>query len=50
MGASQISYKTCCWENCCTGNILKDLGKNCGDNEKDILCEDIQDCFDNKII
>lgn len=48
--ASQISYKTCCWENCCTGNILKDLGKNCGDNEKDILCEDIQDCFDNKII
>lgn len=45
VGASQISYKTCCVENCCTGNNLLDLAKNCGNNEVDILCEDIFDCF-----
>ena len=45
VSASQISYKTCCWNNCCTGNKLLDLGKNCKDNEVDVLCEDILDCF-----
>ena len=46
VSASQISFKTCCLNNCCTGNKTLDLGKNCEDNEVDIRCEDIMGCFD----
>lgn len=43
---SQISYKTCCLEGCCTGNSQADAGKTqCSNNQKDILCRDIQSCF-----
>lgn len=47
VSASQIYYKTCCSANCCTGNKLLDVGKNCADNEIDILCKDIQKCFND---
>ena len=43
---SQISYKTCCLEGCCTGNSQLDAGKTqCNDNKKDVLCSEIQSCF-----
>ena len=46
VSASQISYKVCCMEGCCTGNSILDAGKpQCSDNKADILCDSIQDCF-----
>lgn len=46
MTTSQISYKVCCLDGCCTGNKLLDANKpQCTNNEKDILCSDIQECF-----
>ena len=43
---SQISYKTCCLEGCCSGNSQLDAGKTqCSDNKKDVLCSEIQSCF-----
>ena len=46
VSASQISYKVCCMEGCCTENSILDAGKpQCSDNKADILCDSIQDCF-----
>ena len=43
---SNISYKTCCLEGCCTGNAKLDAKKpQCSNNKKDILCNEIQNCF-----
>lgn len=43
---SQISYKACCLEGCCSGDSLSDAGKTqCANNKKDILCSKIQSCF-----
>lgn len=42
----QISYKTLCLEGCCTGNAILDADKpQCSNNKKDILCNEIQNCF-----
>ena len=46
VACSQISYKTCCLEGCCTGNTILDADKpQCNNNKKDILCNEIQNCF-----
>ena len=49
VSASQISFKICCLEGCCTGNKEEDKDKpQCSDGKVDILCSDIQNCFKDK--
>ena len=46
ISVSQISYKICCLEGCCTGDNLLDGDKpQCSNNEADVLCNEIQHCF-----
>ena len=46
ISVSQISYKICCLEGCCTGNNLLDADKpQCSNNETDVFCNEIQHCF-----
>ena len=49
VSSSQISFKICCLEGCCTGNKELDKDKpQCSEGKADILCNDIQDCFKDK--
>lgn len=46
VSASQISYKICCLEGCCTGNKFLDQNQpQCSNAKADILCSEIQNCF-----
>lgn len=46
VACSQISFKTWCLEGCCMGNAILDEDKpQYSNNKKDILCNEIQNCF-----
>lgn len=47
---SEINYKSCCQDGCCTGDEENDKKyPHCANNTKiDILCEEIMECFQNK--
>lgn len=47
---SEIYYKSCCQDGCCTGDEENDKKyPHCANNTKiDILCEEIMECFQNK--
>jgi hypothetical protein len=46
---SEIYYKSCCQDGCCTGDEENDKKyPHCANNTKiDILCEEIMECFQN---
>lgn len=49
ISTSQISYKVCCLDGCCTGNSILDADKpQCSSGKPDILCSNIQECFYDK--
>lgn len=46
ISASQISYKVCCLEGCCTGKKLLDADKpQCSKNKADVLCDEFKHFF-----